>query len=241
MARDTNAILSALSTSPSRTPRATRSQFSSITQRARSASSSSLSSAPSTLHEPVLPETRKRKRGKDAPLTTASTVLEPSATSNKENDPPTRKPTPRKGRRQPAKKTKHHDGTVHVAPPANWEEVYNLTAEMRKRVLAPVDTMGCESLAEDHRSPRDKRLQTLIALMMSSQTKDTTTAVAMRNLQNGLPGGFCLASLRAVSPEVLNSLINKVGFHNIKTKNIKRVAEILDSDWGVTSLVRSRA
>ncbi|KAK3078537.1 alpha,alpha-trehalase nth1, partial [Teratosphaeriaceae sp. CCFEE 6253] len=69
--------------------------------------------------------------------------------------------------------------------------------------------MGCESLAEESRSPRDRRLQTLVALMLSSQTKDTVTAAAMKNLQDNLPGGFTLESLLAVDPEQLNELIGK--------------------------------
>ena len=75
-----------------------------------------------------------------------------------------------------------------IRPPENWEQVYALTEEMRAKVLAPVDTMGCESLAEDKRSPRDKRFQTLVALMLSSQTKDPVTAAAVRRLQEDLPG-----------------------------------------------------
>lgn len=102
------------------------------------------------------------------------------------------------------------------------------------KVLAPVDTMGCENLAEDQRSPRDKRFQTLLALMLSSQTKDTVTAVAMRNMQDNMPGGLTLESILRIEPELLNSLISKVGFHNNKTKFIKATAEILrdkhDSD-----------
>ncbi|KAK4952582.1 alpha,alpha-trehalase nth1 [Elasticomyces elasticus] len=133
----------------------------------------------------------------------------------------------RKARRQPAKRIKGPNGTVAVEPPLGWETIYEITAAMRKRVLAPVDTMGCESLAEESRSPLDRRLQTLVALMLSSQTKDTVTAVAMKNLQDNLEGGFCLESLLEVEPEVLNELIGKVGFHNNKTKFIKAVAIIL--------------
>ena len=98
--------------------------------------------------------------------------------------------SPRKrAKRQPAKRISGADGSVlRVDPPARWEEMYRLTEQMRARILAPVDTMGCESLAEEKRSPRDKRFQTLVALMLSSQTKDTVNAVAMRNLQEGLPG-----------------------------------------------------
>ena len=47
---------------------------------------------------------------------------------------------------------------------------------------------------------------------LSSQTKDTVTAAAMKNLQANLPGGFCLESLLKVEPEELNRLIEKVGF-----------------------------
>lgn len=138
----------------------------------------------------------------------------------------------RKPRRQPAKHIKGPNGNLTVEPPLNWERVYNATAAMRKRVVAPVDTMGCESLAEAHRSPRDQRLQTLVSLMLSSQTKDTVTAVAMKNLQENLPGGFCLESLLLVEPVDLNKLIEKVGFHNNKTKFIKAVAIILRDQYG---------
>ncbi|KAK5170497.1 alpha,alpha-trehalase nth1 [Saxophila tyrrhenica] len=134
---------------------------------------------------------------------------------------------PRKPRRQPAQHIKGPNGAVTVEPPPNWAEVYNITAAMRKRIIAPVDTMGCESLAEEHRSPRDQRLQTLVSLMLSSQTKDTVTAAAMKNLQENMPGGFTLESLIAVEPAVLNELIGKVGFHNNKTKYLKATATIL--------------
>lgn len=141
------------------------------------------------------------------------------------------KPKVKKGKRQPAKRISGPNGALKVEPPANWEKTYAITAEMRKRVLAPVDTMGCESLAEETRSPLDRRLQTLIALMLSSQTKDTVTAVAMKNLQENMPGGFNLQGLLNVEPEHLNEMIGKVGFHNNKTKYIKKVAGILRDDF----------
>jgi len=138
----------------------------------------------------------------------------------------------KKGKRQPAKRITGPNGNIKVEPPAHWEQMYSITAEMRKRVLAPVDTMGCESLAEESRSPLDRRLQTLIALMLSSQTKDTVTAVAMKNLQENLPGGFNLQGLLTVEPEELNRLIAKVGFHNNKTSYIKQVAPTLRDQFG---------
>ena len=60
----------------------------------------------------------------------------------------------KKLRRQPAKKTVNEAGEVEIQPPATWEEVYEAVKEMRKSVLAPVDTMGCETLAEERLSPR---------------------------------------------------------------------------------------
>ncbi|KAG9659817.1 DNA glycosylase, partial [Aureobasidium melanogenum] len=172
------------------------------------------SASPSSASPSPPPSGRKRKR------TVKSEVLSPNPSAANRNTN-----LPKKTKRQPAKRIKGESGRVE--PPPNWEQVYNMTAEMRKKVLAPVDTMGCESLAERDRSPIDRRLQTLIALMLSSQTKDTVTAVAMKTLQENLEGGFNLAALLTVEPARLNELIAKVGFHNNKTKYIKATAEIL--------------
>jgi endonuclease-3 len=134
---------------------------------------------------------KKRRTGQDAPTAVKRESKEVSiatiASPKKENKP-------KKARRTPAKKVTGIDGSVKVEPPANWEEIYSLTREMRNENIAPVDTMGCESLAERTRTPRDQRFQTLVALMLSSQTKDTVTAVAMRGMQERMPG-VCFATL----------------------------------------------
>ncbi|KAI4118500.1 MAG: hypothetical protein LQ338_007397 [Usnochroma carphineum] len=220
--------------------------------------SSSLSSlAPSELMDiedtPANANLRKRKRGIESPSTTvtaASTLDVKTRTSPrkvKQEDGSLAKI--KKGRKQPAKKVVSGSGEVTIHPPANWEEIYTAVQEMRRKVFAPVDTMGCETLAEKTRTPRvslptkplppfahpltplrkqDQRFQTLIALMLSSQTKDTTTALAMRRLQTELPSpGLTLENILAVSPETLNTLIHAVGFHNNKTKYIKATALIL--------------
>ena len=80
---------------------------------------------------------------------------------------------------------------------------------------------------------QDKRFQTLIALMLSSQTKDTTNAIAMRRLQTELPSpGLTLENILAVEPAKLNEMIFVVGFHNNKTKYIKAAALILRDQYG---------
>ncbi|KAL8824487.1 MAG: hypothetical protein Q9170_008135, partial [Blastenia crenularia] len=74
----------------------------------------------------------------------------------------------------------------------------------------------------------DQRFQTLIALMLSSQTKDTATALTVRRLQTELPPpGLTLENILSVSSTLLNTLIYAVGFHNNKTKYIKATALIL--------------
>lgn len=110
--------------------------------------------------------------------------------------------------------------------------MYDIIKEMRLRIPAPVDTVGCERLAQRDVPPKVKRFQHLIALMMSSQTKDQVTGEAMRRLQTELPGGLTLESILEVSPARLNELIGQVGFHNRKTEYIKKAAVVLRDKFG---------
>lgn len=103
---------------------------------------------------------------------------------------------------------------------------------------AAVDTMGCERLAQETVTPKVKRYHTLTALMLSSQTKDTTNFQAMNRLytelpayKEGAPVGLNLENILAVDPKLLNELIWAVGFHNNKTKYIKATAEILRDQY----------
>ena len=153
----------------------------------------------------------------------------------------------RKVKAQPAKQeVDNATGQVTVHSPARWEEMYRLTQEMRKKVLAPVDTMGCEDAAQKDRPPKQQRFQTLVSLMLSSQTKDTINALTMKRLYNELPPpGLTVENIINVEPDRLNEIIWAVGFHNNKTKFIKATAEILrdkydgdipDTIEGLTSL-----
>jgi len=182
---------------------------------------------------------RKRKRGLETPSTAATSIstatntrTSPRKTGLKDEDDTNTIGKKKKARRQPAKRIIKEDGLEEIQPPPNWEEIYILVQEMRRSRLAPVDTMGCETLAEEQSSPRDKRFQTLIALMLSSQTKDTTNAIAMRRLQTDLPApGLTLENILAVDPVKLNETIYVVGFHNNKTRYIKAAAVILRDEW----------
>ena len=103
-------------------------------------------------------KSHKRKRGVDTPSTTftsASVSISTRASPRKvgvvveDGDHKIKK-----SRKQPAKKVVNDNGEVEIHPPASWEEIYEAVREMRKKVLAPVDTMGCETLAEEHLSER---------------------------------------------------------------------------------------
>ena len=99
-------------------------------------------------------------------------------------------------------------------PPARWHETLDAIRAMRRQETAPVDVVGCALLASRTEGDKVFRFQTLVALMLSSQTKDPVTAQAMANLQKH---GLTVPGLIAMSPQTLDSLIGKVGFHNRKT------------------------
>ncbi|KAL4991896.1 DNA glycosylase [Aspergillus falconensis] len=229
--------------------------------------SSSLSSVDTVDIEDILEEPsakrRKTKASSAAKATSSTSLRTPEKKvvklSKKESAPP-------KARRAPARKIKSEDGSFTVEAPSNWDAIYSIVKKMREdNPTAPVDTMGCAELYWRASSPRDQRFQTLIALMLSSQTKDTVTAVAMQRLHTELGEGGAptikleaeldeptikqeardgvppahpsrdstlnLENILAVSPERLNSLIGAVGFHNNKTKYIKKTAEIIRDQY----------
>ena len=78
--------------------------------------------------------------------------------------------------------------------------------------------MGCERLADEATEPKVFRFQTLVSLMLSSQTKDPVTAEAMRNLRGFWRDGLTVQNVLDVDDKQLDALICKVGFHNKKTQ-----------------------
>lgn len=146
--------------------------------------------------------------------------------------PPTMGDIPKLKKHLPPPKIKKQKKELSTTPPQNWEEMYNLTKKMRLARPAPVDTMGCDVAADKTLSPLVQRFQTLVSLMLSSQTKDTVNAATMAKLRGQLPGGLTLESILAVEPAELNTLIAAVGFHRRKTEYIKNAAVILRDQWG---------
>ncbi|RIA93240.1 putative endonuclease [Glomus cerebriforme] len=119
-------------------------------------------------------------------------------------------------------------------PPVGWEGVYNTIKEYRKNIVAPVDTMGCERLADepsDDITLQTSRFQTLVSLMLSSQTKDHVTAAAIQNLRQKLPGGLNLDNVLQAEEKFLDDCISKVGFHRRKATYLKQTAKICKEEY----------
>ncbi|CZR53102.1 probable DNA base excision repair N-glycosylase 2 [Phialocephala subalpina] len=238
ISQETTKILNATRSNPTR--RSTRTSLSNL--------ASSMTDTTETTNELVdiedaIPTTRKRKRD-STPRTPIKKSPNKTIIKTETGDTLTFSPSPAKASRvrKPARKIKNEEtGEVEIHAPNDWAELYSVMKEMRTTgaaTNAAVDTMGCERMAQKHVTPKIKRFQTLIALMLSSQTKDTTNAVAMNRLYNELPAwqegeekGLTLENILAVDPKLLNELIWVVGFHNNKTKYIKAAAEILRDKW----------
>jgi endonuclease-3 len=60
--------------------------------------------------------------------------------------------------------------------------------------------------------------------MLSSQTKDPVTHQATMNLRTQLKGGLTLQALLDATIEEIDACICKVGFHNVKSGNLKKLA-----------------
>jgi endonuclease-3 len=119
------------------------------------------------------------------------------------------------------------------AAPAYWQETYKSILSMRTNRDAPVDSQGCSSLAAADINTAEYRFQTLLSLMLSSQTKDATTASAMGRLHDHFraSGGLTVKSIQSTDEATIDELIKQVGFHRNKASFIKRTAEILAAQY----------
>ncbi|XP_017120705.2 endonuclease III-like protein 1 [Drosophila elegans] len=102
---------------------------------------------------------------------------------------------------------------------------------MRNSKSAPVDIMGCHRCADSKADAKTQRFQNLVALMLSSQTKDQTTYEAMNRLkdQNLTP-----LKIKEMPVTELENLLHPVSFYKNKAKYLKQTVDILiekyDSD-----------
>jgi endonuclease III len=140
--------------------------------------------------------------------------------------------------------------SIHTASGVVWQQQWQLMEQYRQATLsAPVDSMGAAALsrhgagttivnatlaAHDHsENARSFRFQTLLATMLSPQTKDNQTAQAFLNIQEALsPVSLTAMNLqRHLTIAQLESLINMVSFYKTKAKHIYHAAELCTTKY----------
>ena len=127
--------------------------------------------------------------------------------------------------------------------PANWKEQWDAieTLRMESRGLAPVDSMGAGSLSKTEYDTENKvseesfRFRTLMATMLSPQTKDQQTNDAFHNLlalvlNKGVE--FRASALAKESIETIEQCIRPVSFYKTKARNIHLAARRIDEEFG---------
>ncbi|XP_054719874.1 endonuclease III-like protein 1 isoform X2 [Uloborus diversus] len=113
--------------------------------------------------------------------------------------------------------------------PDNWKEVWENILKMRKMYVAPVDSLGCEECPDKGVTPEVHRYQTLISVMLSSQTRDEVTFAATQRL---IEHGLTVDNILKTPDEKIGKLIYPAGFWKSKIQYIKRTTQILKDQYG---------
>ena len=111
-----------------------------------------------------------------------------------------------------------------------FERDFEKIKEMRKETPAVVDTQGLSSCIEtcDKNDRKLMKFQGLVSLMLSPQTKDNITYETTKKL---IEYGLNIDNILKISEKELIDIIFKVSFHNVKAKNIKKLAEKLRNEY----------
>ena len=117
--------------------------------------------------------------------------------------------------------------TSLTAKQESWEQQWRKIEEMRKLQPAAVDTMGADALARDNGAQDAQfRFQTLIATMLSPQTRDQQTMLAFNNLVGLVDDKpFLASSLLKHDTTAVEQAIQPVSFYKTKAKNIIAACE----------------
>lgn len=171
----------------------------------------------------------------------AESITTATTKQQHQNEPPRPKggkrrkqspPSPRSSSSSPQPQ-KGDVAATAAAPPQDWLEVYSLVQELRQDRTAPCDSMGCEAVAtRDEKNLPNYRFQVLVALLLSSQTKDAVVADAIQRMKND--GFLTIESLRRpdITADFLaNNHLAKVGFRNNKAKYLKEIVELLHQNY----------
>ncbi|GLG94280.1 Endonuclease III homolog, partial [Gryllus bimaculatus] len=118
------------------------------------------------------------------------------------------------------------DAKIAKWEPKHWREVVDNIREMRKKKDAPVDDMGCDQCHDKDAPPEVQRYQSLISLMLSSQTKDQITFAAMQKLREH---GLSIDKIMETKESKIGELIYPVSFWKKPTKKPEDTRVALES------------
>jgi endonuclease-3 len=110
----------------------------------------------------------------------------------------------------------------------NFKRDWDLVQKMRSKIEAPVDTMGAEFCPDTSEERPIFKFQSLISVLLSSQTKDPITYAAMDRL---IKHGLTVDNIIDTDEEEVKKIIHGVSFHNNKAKYIKKLAQMLKDDY----------
>ena len=105
-----------------------------------------------------------------------------------------------------------------------FEEDYKLLKKMRITQEAPIDKYGASQCTKPNIDFPTYKFQTLVSLILSAQTKDEITYLTTQKL---IEYGLTIENMIKIPIEKLTEIIYKVGFHNNKSKAIKKLSEVL--------------
>jgi endonuclease III len=120
-----------------------------------------------------------------------------------------------------------------------WRSQYQMISDLRLSNTSPVpvDTMGAEALAVSQGRSGDAsfRFSTLVATMLSPQTRDEQTSAAFHNLQALVkPREFKPSVLQHIPVGDIEDAIRMTSFYRIKAKNViaasKACSELYNDD-----------
>ena len=173
----------------------------------------------------TLPQPASSRKGSKKSAAQSQLALPPEPSSSSSSGGPKR-----------SKNTAKSRPALPFPQPAGWRATYDLITELRADRTAVVDTMGCEAIAEDAENDEVQAYQTLISLMLSSQTKDTVNHATMVKLREDARSrcscGLSVQSMLETPDDTLHELIKSVGFHNNKVRYIKQATQMLVDEHG---------
>jgi len=109
---------------------------------------------------------------------------------------------------------------LNFKPPIDWRSTYDLIVELRADRTAVVDDLAVRSFAADA-NEEDRTYQSLVSLMLSSQTRDSVNIATMKRLLSN-PSGLSAASIMKMEEDELEDLIRSVSFYRRKVQYIKQ-------------------